>query len=68
MNADVLRKRERSGSKLQLWGTFIHNDEEQGDQSMTCYAKHIQTLTGNGLIQKIEQMQKTEEEEEKKKH
>lgn len=25
---------------------------------MTCYAKHIQTLTGNGLIQKIEQMQK----------
>lgn len=47
MNADVLRK-------LQLQGAFIHNVGEQEDQSMTWsyYAKHIQTLTENNVIQK----------------
>lgn len=56
MNADVLEKRERNGSKLQPQGTFIHNVGEQADQSVTwsCYAKHIPTLTENSLIQKIE--------------
>lgn len=62
MNADVLEKRERNGSKLQPRGTFIHNVGEQADQSVTwsCYAKHIQSLTEYGRIQKIEQREKME--------
>lgn len=54
VNADVLQKWEWGGSKRQPRGMLIHNVGEQAHQSVTwsCYAKHILTLSENGLIQK----------------